>query len=382
MAPLCRSAATAVAACLAVPALAVQAGTLTGSATIRERIALPPEAVFEAVIEDIARADAPARVIGHTTVSPAGQPPFRFSIPYKDSDLSPQGRYAVRATVRHRGRLLFTTASITRVLDGSAGPITLVMLPVGGGTGDPPRTVASPLGSLPASWQGDIPGAGGVSRWHLDLAPDLTYQLRQTFLGRQAQNRFDDIGRWRLEPGTGRLVLRGGREAPLFLQPIKAGKVLRKLDLMGRPVISLHNDQLSRLPAPAPIDPSLNLQGMVTYFADAAVIRLCATGQRLPVAMEGDYLALERAYTRTQEGQRSGQPLLASLQGRITTRPSAEPGQPPRRTLVVETFRNIWPGQGCPPARLEPVSDRPPLVAPPGVAALGNRVSAPAGAAA
>ena len=121
---------------------------------------------------------------------------------------------------------------------------------------------------------------------------------------------------------------------------------------------------------------------MVTYFADAAVIRLCATGQRLPVAMEGDYLALERAYTRTQEGKRSGQPLLASLQGRITTRPSAEPGQPPRRTLVVETFRNIWPGQGCPPARLEPVSDRPPLVAPPGVAALGNRVSAPAGAAA
>ncbi len=364
MASLCRSTVTVLAAFLAVPAWPVQAGTLTGTATIRERIALPPEAVFEAVIEDIARADAPAQVIGRTTVSPAGQPPFRFSIPYKESDLSPRGRYAVRSTVRHRGRLLFTTDTITRVLDGNAGPITLVMHPVGPGKIDSRRTVASPLGSLPASWQGDIPDAGGVSRWHLDLAPDLTYQLRQTFLGRSAPNSFDDIGRWRLEPSTDRLVLRGGREAPLFLQLIKAGNALRKLDLMGQPVVSRQNDQLSRLPAPAPIDPSLSLEGMVTYFADAAVIRLCATGQRLPVATEGDYLALERAYTRAQQGNRSGQPLLANLQGLITTRPSAEPGQPPRRTLVVETFRNVWPGQGCPPAKLEPVSDRPPLVAP------------------
>ena len=33
---------------------------LTGTATYRERIALPPGAVFEATLEDVTRADAPA----------------------------------------------------------------------------------------------------------------------------------------------------------------------------------------------------------------------------------------------------------------------------------------------------------------------------------
>ena len=77
------------------------AGTITGTASIRERIALPPDAVFEAVLIDIARADAPATELGRVRLQPAGQSPFRFSIPYRDQDITPRGRYAVRATVRH-----------------------------------------------------------------------------------------------------------------------------------------------------------------------------------------------------------------------------------------------------------------------------------------
>lgn len=354
----------AVASCLAALAAPAQAGTVTGTATFRERIALPPEAEFEVVIEDIARADAPATVIGRTRLSPAGQPPFRFSIPYEDSAVTPRGRYSLRATVRHRGTLLFTTDRITRVLNGSDAPIELLMVKVGGAPAERGRTVATLLGTLPASWQGDIPDAGGASRWHVDLAPDRTYQLRQTFLGRPEPNRFDDIGRWRLESGTDRLVLRGGREAPLFLQPIEAGNALRKLDLEGKPIDSRHNDRLDRLPEPALIDPSLSLQGMFTYLADAATIRLCATGQQLPVAMEGDYLALERATTQARKGESAGQPLLASLQGLITTRPSAEPGQPPRRTMVVQKFIQVWPDQGCPPSPMAQGSERRPVAAP------------------
>ena len=356
--------ATAVACLLAVLAAPAHAGTLTGTATFRERIALPPGAEFEVVIEDIARADAPARVIGRQRLAPAGQPPFRFAIPYDDGAVSPRGRYSLRATVRHRGELLFTTDTVTPVLDGRPGPVRLLLVKVQKRQPDRSRPVSTVLGTLPASWQGDIPDAGGATRWHVDLAPDRTYQLRQTFLGRPEPNRFDDIGRWRLESGTDRLVLRGGREAPLFLQPIEAGKALRKLDLGGRPIDSRHNDRLDRLPGPAPIDPSLNLQGMFTYFADAASIRLCATGQRLPVAMEGDYLALERAYSGAQKGKPSGQPLLASLQGLITTRPSAEPGQPPRRTLVVQKFLQVWPQQGCPPSPMAQGSERRRVVAP------------------
>ena len=45
-----------------------QAATLSGSASIRERISLPPDAVFEAVLIDAAIADAPARQSERTPV--------------------------------------------------------------------------------------------------------------------------------------------------------------------------------------------------------------------------------------------------------------------------------------------------------------------------
>jgi hypothetical protein len=64
--------------------------------------------------------------------------------------------------------------------------------------------------------------------------------------------------------------------------------------------------------------------------------------------MEADYRRLERAYLKAQPAERRGQPLLVNLEGLITNRPSAEPGQPPQRTLVVERFVGVHPGRGCP----------------------------------
>ena len=336
--------ATALAA-LALP-LPAQAGSLSGTAAYRERIALPPDAVFEAVLIDAAIADAPARELGRVRLQPAGQPPFRFMIPYRDSDVTPAGRYTVRATVRQGERLLFTTDTFTPVLRGGPNqPLSLQL--VAAGTGRPPLT-SFPLGRLPASWRGDLAFAGGTSRWQVDLSADGSFQLRQTFLDRPAPNRFDDIGRWRIEPGSNRLVLRGGFEAPLFFQPLEGGAVLAKLDLQGEPIRSRQPDRLQRLATPQPIDPRLHLAGMFRYLADAANIRLCATGARLPVAMEADYRRLERAYLKAQPAERRGQPLLVNLEGLITNRPSAEPGQPPQRTLVVERFVGVHPGRGCP----------------------------------
>ncbi|MEB3321883.1 MAG: META domain-containing protein [Synechococcaceae cyanobacterium] len=218
----------------------------------------------------------------------------------------------------------------------------------------PPPSRAALLGPLPASWRGDLGEAGGTSRWHLDLAPDGTYQLRRTFPGRPRRRAFDQIGRWRLERQRGRLVLRGGREGPVVLRPEQQGAVLRRLDDSGAAIASGHGDRLTRLPKAAPIDPRLRLEGLFTYMADAPAMRLCATGKRLPVAMERDYLALERAYlaaTRAAPTRPPGgrpRPLLATVTGRITTRPSAEPGQPPRRTVVVESFEKLGPDGVCP----------------------------------
>lgn len=209
----------------------------------------------------------------------------------------------------------------------------------------PPAAAADALAALPASYEGELPGAGGPIRWHVDLLPDGRYQLRMTHVGQPEPAGFDDIGRWLREPATGRLVLRGGREAPVFLLPVDGGAALRKLDLHGEPIESEHNDRLARLPVPAPIEPRLLLTGMFTYLADAAAITLCADDRRLPVAMEGDYRALEGAYLQSEP--QPGQPLLATVEGLIARRPSAEESQPPRPTLVVERFVSVRPRETC-----------------------------------
>lgn len=342
---LCRPVSSGVLAAL-LSLAPVHAGSVSGTASIRERIALPPDAEFEAVLIDIALADAPARVLGRVRLKPAGQSPFRFTIAYRAADLIPQGRYTVRASVRQGERLLFTTDTITPVLEGGPSqPLNLQLVRV---ETMQPSASSLGLGRLPASWRGDLPVAGGTTRWQLDLSSDGSYQLRQTSLQRPAPNSVDDIGRWRLEPGGNRLVLQGGRHAPLFFEPIEAGRSLRRLDPQGAPFPSGRSDRLQRLPAPQPIEPRLPLQGLFRYMADAPSIRLCATGAQLPVAMEGDYRRLERAYLQALPAGEAGQPLLVYLQGLISLRPSAEPGLAGQRTVVVERFVAVRPGQSCP----------------------------------
>jgi copper homeostasis protein (lipoprotein) len=325
----------------------VWAGTLEGTAAYRERIALPPDAVFEAVLEDSSRADAPAEVLGRAKIDPAGQPPFRLEIAYDDAAVKPGRRYAVRATVRHQGRLLFTTDRVYPVLRGGDAPLRLLLVSAGPGRRPSPRTGLEAGGiDLPASYEGELPGAsGGSVLWHLDLLPLGRYQLRTTYMDKPEPNRFDDIGRWRREPATGRLVLRGGRETPVAFVPGDGGHTLRKADTAGKPGASPHDDRLQRLPQPALIEPRLLLTGMFTYMADAAVITLCADSGRLPVAMEADYKALEAAYLKAR--QQPGQALLVSLEGLIAPRPSMEANRPPRLSLVVERFINIWPRESC-----------------------------------
>lgn len=273
---------------------AVWAGQLSGTARLQQPIALPPDAVLEVVLIDAAIADAPARLLDRTKISPPGQGP---------------------------------------VGQGPLGQSTL-------GQG--------PLGLLPASWRGELPNAGGSALWQVDLAADGSYQLRQTWLNRPPPNTFDDIGRWRLEPSGQRLVLRGGREAPVFLQPLQGGAVLRKLDLDGQPIRSGHNDRLTRLTVPEPISPRLFLAGLFQLLPQGPTMQLCITGQRLPVAPEGDYKRLLQAYRSAVPAGVPGQPLLVSLKGLISRNPATQPGQGSRRALVVEAFGRVHPGKGCP----------------------------------
>jgi heat shock protein HslJ len=80
---------------------------LKGTAAYRERMALPPDAVLEATLEDITRGDAPAEVLGRVRIERPGNPPIPFEISYDPSRIDPSRRYAVRARILAGEQLLF-----------------------------------------------------------------------------------------------------------------------------------------------------------------------------------------------------------------------------------------------------------------------------------
>ncbi len=132
----------------AVMGNALAQSSVTGTASYRERIALPPDAVFEATLEDVSKADARAEVLGRATIERPGAPPFRFTIDYDPARIEPRHRYALRATIRARGRLLFTTDTHYPVLThGAPESADLLLRRVGGEAATVPAapTVTEPL---------------------------------------------------------------------------------------------------------------------------------------------------------------------------------------------------------------------------------------------
>ncbi len=95
--------------------------TITGTATFRERIAMPPGVTFEVRLEDVSLMDVPAQILSTVTVNEAGNPPYEFAIPYNPDVIQDTRRYTVRASLRLGERLLFTTDTHTPVLTDGAG---------------------------------------------------------------------------------------------------------------------------------------------------------------------------------------------------------------------------------------------------------------------
>ena len=319
---------------------------LEGTATYRERIALPPGAVFEASIQDVAIADAPATLLARTSFEPQSQVPIRFRIEYDPAKLDPRARYSLSARITVDGRLRWITDQYyPAFVDGRPQAETLVLRAVG--ESKPAASGPGVLGALPAAFEGVLPCADceGV-RHYLDLYPDGVFFLRQTWLGKSPQVELDDVGTWRLASDGRTLLLAGGRES-VGRWSVVDGGTLRQLDLEGRPIESALSYDLRRRAAPfGPLQPRLTLRGSYFYMADAATFTECLTGRRMPVAMEGESIALERAYVAAGGSQRG--PMLASIEGRIDPRPPME-GDGLVPTVIVERFLRLSPGESCPP---------------------------------
>jgi putative lipoprotein len=182
--------------CMLSPGLAA-AGTLTGSAYYLERIALPPEAVLEVVVVDVSLADAPAKTLGRTTMEPAGQVPIAFQVNYDDSAVQSSHRYAVRATIRVGGGLLYTTTQNYPVLTGrattDAGRLKLER--VAESTAVPDRTVEGTY------WKLKTLGGTAISFEGPGREPSLTlHPADQRAAGSGGCNTF--TGTYKLKPPT------------------------------------------------------------------------------------------------------------------------------------------------------------------------------------
>lgn len=92
--------------------------TLSGTATWRERMALPSGAQLEVVLEDISLADAPATMLGQTLIDNPGNPPVEFQLEYDPARIEPGHRYALRARVSLQGQLLLVTDTVHPALEG------------------------------------------------------------------------------------------------------------------------------------------------------------------------------------------------------------------------------------------------------------------------
>lgn len=315
----------------------LEVAEVTGQAYYAERIAAPPGARLEVVLEDISRQDAAAERLGETIIEEAGQPPYDFRIAYDPARIDPRHSYRVAARLYDGEKLLFISDQIHQVI-----------------TRDLPSTVSvrmrrveqapsQPIGAIPAAFAGTLPSAGPGIDTQLHLLDDGVYFLREAYQDREDAV-FDDIGRYLISSDRKQLSLHGGREAPLRYS-ISGPDTLRRLDHDGQHIASDLNYTLERQPGLALPEPRLLMAGKYRYLAGAGRYRECLTGLDMPVAAEEDNRLLEEAYLAARK--QPGEALRVNLEGRIEQRAPVE-GSGPVLTLVPERFIGVWPDQDCP----------------------------------
>ncbi len=320
--------------------VALADGLVTGTASFRERIAPPPGAAFEAILEDVSRADASSTVVGRTVIENAGSPPYDFAIEYDPSAIDASNAYSVRTRLVEGGRLLFTSDSVHPVITrGAPVDVEVQMVQVRSGGAAEPE--AGTLGlELPATFSGDLPCADCEAvRHQINLWPDKVFHLRRHWVGTDLTE--DTIGQWSDDPERRVLTLNSGEDRLEFTVLGPDRLRLRARD--GTAIVSDLDYDLVRGEELEPIELDLPLRGMVTILADSARITECLTGRSYALWREGDFPTLEAAYLAS--GVAQGSRLLASFDGRI--RRSEGAGGEDR--VEVKKFTGVWPDETCEP---------------------------------
>lgn len=128
------------AACTSAP---LPPPALEGTASYRERIALPPGSVLTVILEDASLADTAATVLGEYRATVTTEVPLPFTVRYNPADIVPGHRYSLRAQLHSKeGALLFTSDTHVPVLgEGNTATgihIPMVSVPPASGHGHAP----------------------------------------------------------------------------------------------------------------------------------------------------------------------------------------------------------------------------------------------------
>ena len=102
---------------------------VSGTVWIRQKVALPPDAVLTVTLSDASLADAPAKVLSQRAVRTIGkQAPFSFVLPYNPAEIQPNARILLSAAVTVNGKLMFITDTVQEVINhgGTKADLNLV----------------------------------------------------------------------------------------------------------------------------------------------------------------------------------------------------------------------------------------------------------------
>ncbi|KQN54435.1 MULTISPECIES: YbaY family lipoprotein [unclassified Erwinia] len=111
---------------------AIQQPNVSGTVWIRQKIALPPNAVLTVTLSDASLADAPSKVLSQQVNRTDGkQAPFQFVLPFNPAEIQPNARILLSAAVTVDGKMVFITDNVKQVITsgGTRQDLTLVPVP-------------------------------------------------------------------------------------------------------------------------------------------------------------------------------------------------------------------------------------------------------------
>lgn len=82
--------------------------TITGEILFDESTNLPENAQITVSLEDVSGLDIASGVMVVKEFTPAGPPPYKFSLEYNSNWINPSGEYAVRARIDVDGKFTFS----------------------------------------------------------------------------------------------------------------------------------------------------------------------------------------------------------------------------------------------------------------------------------